>query len=248
MPENILSFPKSKIKSILRLNAKTNSDSMQLDLFGVVGGDFWSDGGITRDTFAKILKDIPNSVKNVDVRLSSPGGDVFEGRAIANLMADHRARFDINVIAECCSIASIIAMAGDSVHMSEGSVFLVHRCHTIALGNSKELKALSQDLEKIDNDFVDTYKKKTKMKEKDIIDLMDENRYMDAKEAKKLGFVDSISVDENTNATSLFKIAAMDIDRKKFHLPPLPKDYQPREACKAALVALDRIKTARGIR
>jgi len=240
MPENILPFPKSKTKSILRLEAKANSDTMQMDLFGVVGGDWWGDGGITRDTFAKILKDIPSSVKNVDVRMSSPGGDVFEGRAIANLMADHRCEFDINVIAECCSIATIIALSGNSIHMSEGSVFLVHRCHTIAMGNSQELKALAKDLELIDETMVATYKKKTKMSEKDILSLMDENRYMDEKEAKELGFVDSISNDK-TNAFSLLKIAAMDIDRSRFHLPPFPKDLQPRR--KAALVALERIKS-----
>ena len=249
MPENILEFPKSKTKSILRLNTRSGSDktTMQMDMFGVVGGDFWSDGGITRDTVAKILKDIPNSVETVDVRMSSPGGDVFEGRAIANLIADHRAKFNINVIAECCSIATIIAMAGDTIHMSEGSVFLVHRCYTIAMGNSQEMKKLSRDLELIDETMVGTYKKKTKMKEQDILNLMDENRYMDEKEAKKLGFVDSVSDEENEEyiASSMFKIAAMNVDRKKLHLPPLPIENQMGR--KVALKALDRIKVARKI-
>ena len=240
---NILPFNQgTKAKSTLRISGKNNSDTVQMDMFGVVGGDWWGDGGITRDTFAKELKNIPTSAKRVDLRMSSPGGDVFEGRAIANLMKEHRCAFDINVIAECCSIATIIAMAGDSIHMSDGSVFLVHRCHTFAMGNSQELKKLAQDLELIDETMVQTYKKKTKMTEKDIINLMDENRYMDAQEAKKLGFVDSISED-NSSASSLLKIAAMDIDRSRFHLPPLPSNNQPRRL--AALSAIARIKEIR---
>ncbi len=195
---NILSFNQTKSKSTLRLNAKSGSDTAQMDMFGVVGSDWWGDGGITRDSFAKELKVIPQSVKRIDMRMSSPGGDVFEGRAIANLMSDHRCAFDINVIAECCSIATIIAMAGDSIHMSDGSVFLVHRCFTMAVGNSQELAKLSKDLELIDETMVQTYKKKTKMSEKDIINLMDQNRYMDANEAKKLGFVDSIAGEDTT--------------------------------------------------
>lgn len=237
---NIMQFPQAKTKSILRLNAKTNSETVQMDMFGVVGGDWWGDGGITRDSFAKELKNIPSSAKRVDLRMSSPGGDVFEGRAIANLMADHRCAFDINVIAECCSIATIIAMAGDSIHMSDGSVFLVHRCFTIAMGNSQEMKKLATDLELIDQTMVKTYQKKTNMSEKDTLNLMDENRYMDAQEAKKLGFVDTIS-ENHTNASSLLKIAAMDIDRSKFHLPPLPMSCLPKR--QAALAALSRIKT-----
>jgi ATP-dependent protease ClpP protease subunit len=236
---NVLPFNQPKTKSVLRINNKTNSDTVQMDMFGVVGGDWWGDGGITRDSFAKELKGIPSSVKTVDLRMSSPGGDVFEGRAIANLMSDHRCAFNINVISECCSIATIIAMAGDTIHMSDGSVFLVHRCYTIALGNSQELGKLAKDLELIDETMVKTYQNKTKMSQKDILSLMDENRYMNADEAKKLGFVDSISED-TTNASSLLRIAALDIDRSKFHLPPLPKDSQPRR--KAALAAMARMK------
>ena len=235
---NIIAFSKPKSKSILRLNAKSNnSDVVQMDMFGVVGGSFWSDGGITKESFAKMLKDIPKNTSRVDLRLSSPGGDVFEGRAIANMMQDSKFAFDINIIAEACSIASIIAMAGDTVHMSEGSVMLVHRCYTMAMGNSQEMKKLAADLERIDQEMVATYQRKTKMSEEDIINLMDENRYMNSKEAKKLGFVDSIAHDSVTNnASSLLKIAALDIDRKVLHLPPLPKDS--RSNYKAALAAL----------
>lgn len=241
MTKDILPFPKSKTKSILRLNAKTNSETLQMDMFGVVGGDFWGDGGITKETFAKMLKEIPNSVNRVDLRMSSPGGDVFEGRAIANMMQDHRVKFDVNIIAEACSIASIIAMAGDTVHMSEGSVILVHRCYTIAIGNSLEMAKLGKELNGIDEEMVQTYKKKTKMNEKDIMNLMNENRYMYSKEAKKLGFVNSISENSDTNAESLLRIAALDIDRSKFHLPPLPmRNNQPRR--EKALETLSKIK------
>lgn len=236
---NITPFPSSKSKSILKLRAKNNSDTIQMDLFGVVGGDWWGDGGITKETFAKSLKDIPQSVKKVDLRMSSPGGDVFEGRAIANMITDHRCIFDVNIIAEASSIASIIAMAGDTIHMGEGAVMLVHRCYTFAMGNSQELTKLARDLELIDQTMVQTYKNKTNMKESDILSLMDENRYMDAKEAKKLGFVDTISED-NTTTSSLLKIAALDIDRARFHLPPLPNNAQPRR--QAALAALSRMK------
>jgi ATP-dependent protease ClpP protease subunit len=211
-----------------------------MDMFGVVGGDWWGDGGITKETFSKMLKDVPASAKRVDMRMSSPGGDVFDGRAIANMMQDSRLAFDINIIAEASSIASIIAMAGDTIHMGDGAVMLVHRCYTIAIGNSQEMKKLAQDLELIDQTMVQTYKKKTGMNEKDLLNLMDENRYMNAEEAKNLGFVDTIAND-STNASSLLRIAAMDIDRTRFHLPPLPKDARPRQ--KIALAALDRMKT-----
>jgi len=234
----VLPFKRPTARSVLRVRAQANGETAEMDLFGVVGGDFWSDGGITKEQFADQLRQIPASAKRVDLRLSSPGGDVFEGRAIANMMAEHPAAFDVNVIAEASSVASIIAMAGDTIRMGEGAVMLIHRCYSFCIGNSVELTAIARDLATIDETMVQTYAKRTGMKPADITALMDENRYMSAEEAKSRGFADSIGVPPV--AAQLMKIAALDIDRARFHLPPLPTSMRPRRA--AALAALSRIR------
>lgn len=242
---NVLAFNRTSIKSILKISAATN-DSMDMDLFGIIGGGGWFDeSGITKEQFAQTLNQIPTGVKKVNLRMSSPGGDVFEGRAIANMISDHPCSFDCNVIAESCSIASIIAMSCDNIHMSDGAVMLIHRSWAFTVGNSLDLKKLAQDLDTIDESMVRTYSKKTGMKPADVLSLMDENRYMSADEAKQKGFVDSISGNHasNHNAVLTFKIAAMKIDRDRFHLPPLPNsvaDSKPRR--EAALAVMERIK------
>jgi ATP-dependent protease ClpP protease subunit len=239
---SVVNFKATNVKSILRVNASSKPDVAQMDLFGVVGGDFWGDGGITKEQFAQMLNKIPSSAKRVDMRMSSPGGDVFDGRAIANMMKDHPCAFDVNIIAEASSIASIIAIAGgDTVHMGDGAVMLVHRCYAFTVGNSQELTKLAQDLDTIDKTMVQTYARKTGMKPEAIMSLMDENRYMDAEEAKRLGFADTITNYGNTNASSLLQIAAMNVDRSKFHLPPLPdakKDKPNMEAARAAIARI----------
>lgn len=240
----VLPFKKPISKSVLQISAAASSTEYNMDLFGVIGGDFWGDGGITKEQFAQILNKVPNNCKTINMRMSSPGGDVFEGRAIFNMMKDHPCSFDVNIIAESCSIASVIAMAGDSIHMGEGAVMLVHRCYAFTIGNSLELTKLAADLNTIDNEMVATYCKKTKMTSPQCLSLMDENRYMSPEEAKSRGFVDTISTNEDDKAAaSVFKIAAFDIDRKAFHLPSLPENLQPGR--KTALAALDRMKRAR---
>lgn len=234
----VLPFERPKGKTVFRVRAA--GDTAEIDFFGVVGGDFWGDGGVTQEQFAAETRKLSNA-KRVKMRLSSPGGDVHHGRAIANIIRQHPAAFDVNIIAEASSAASVIAMAGDSVHMAEGSVMLVHRCYTLMVGNSVEMRKLAGDLETIDNEIIATYARKTKMKPADIAALMDENRYMNADEAKRLGFADTI--DAAPKQASGYRIAAMDIDRSKFRLPPLPEALRPRRT--AALAALDRMKVAR---
>jgi membrane-bound ClpP family serine protease len=89
--------------------------------------------------------------------------------------------------------------------------------------------------------MVQTYARKTGMKPEAIMSLMDENRYMNAEEAKKLGFADTITNYGNTNASSLLQIAAMNVDRSKFHLPPLPSVEAKKPNMEAAKAAIARI-------
>ena len=235
---NVVSFPKQK--SVLQVRSQGNA--AEIDFFGVVGGDYLSDGGVTKEQFAAELKQLPAGTTNVTMRMSSPGGDVFDGRAIANMIRQHPARFDMNIIAEASSAASIIAMSGDTIHMAEGAMMLIHRCWTIALGNAVDMRKLADDLDLIDQEAVATYAKRTGMKSADVISLMDENRYMNAAECKQLGFCDTIDAGKPAQLAGL-RIAAMDIDRSKFRLPPLPENMRPRRV--AAIAALARMKAAR---
>lgn len=237
----VVQFPKPAGKSILQF--RSQGKTAEVDFFGIVGGDFWGDGGITKEQFAAELKKLPAAVDTVTVRMSSPGGDVFDGRAIANMIRQHKARFEINVIAEASSAASIVAMAGDTVHMAEGAVMLVHRCYTITIGNAVELESLAKDLRTIDDEAVATYARKTGMKPQEIAALMDENRYMSAAECKEKGFCDTVDGPSPSQLAGL-RIAAFDIDRAAFGLPPLPAVNSPRRL--AAIAAMGRQKAMLG--
>ncbi len=244
---NVINFPRPKVdmgtnKSVVRVRMQSSTRA-EMDLFGIIGGD-WMGGGVTKEDFARELRAIGSGVKQVDVRVSSPGGDAFDGRAIANMIRDHSARFAMNVIAEASSAASIIVMAGDTVNMSDGSVMLIHRCFTLAMGNCQDFRSIANDLETIDDSAIATYRKKTGMTEAEIRSLMEENRYMSAAECKKLGFADTVS---GATESSVLKVAAFNGDRKFLHLPPLPEGMSPQAVGRrnTALAALQRIEAAR---
>lgn len=227
---------------ILNLRAQADS-SAEIDFFGVVGGSWWDDGGITKEQFAAALNNLPAGCKDVTLRISSPGGDVFDGRAIANMIKQHPANFTANIIAEASSAASIITMACESIHMAEGAIMLVHRCYTIAAGNADEFDAVAADLRVIDGEAVATYAARTGMSPDAILALMKENRYMNAAECKAKGFCDTIDGPAPKQLAGLC-IAAMNVDRQKLGVPALPVAQQlsPRRA--AALAAVKRMRLA----
>lgn len=107
----------------------------ELWLYGVVGG-YWF--GFNADSVGAQLRGL--DVTDLTVRLHSPGGSVFEGIAIANLLRNHKATVTVVVDGLAASSASIIALAGDDIVMSPGSQLMVHDVWSFMAGNEKELR------------------------------------------------------------------------------------------------------------
>lgn len=113
---------------------KSGGSHAELWLYGVVGG-YWF--GFNAKTVADQLRGL--DVDSLTVRIHSPGGSVFEGIAIANLLRNHKAKVTVVVDGLAASSASIIALAGDEIVMSPGSQFMIHDAWTCVCGNEKEL-------------------------------------------------------------------------------------------------------------
>jgi len=209
-------------------SVKANGDAAEIYLYGAIGSS-WFDEGITASQFAKDLKAL-GAVKSIDVRVNSPGGDVFEGRAIYNLLAGHPADITVYIDAEASSIASLIAMAGKQIHMAEGSLMMIHCAWGFAMGNASEMRNQADLLDVIDQTLVDTYVNRTRNAAKQVKSWMDAETWMNPAEAQARGFCDVI--DEP------MKVAAMSVDRAKFHCFRMPLvTHRPNRAAAAAALA-----------
>ena len=124
----------------------------ELWLYGIVGGYWW---GFNAKDIGDQLRGL--DVDDLTVRIHSPGGDVFEGIAIANLLRNHKARVTTVVDGLAASSASIIAIAGDEVVMSPGSQMMIHDAWTCVCGNEKELQQEAQWIGKQSANLAEQY-------------------------------------------------------------------------------------------
>jgi ATP-dependent Clp protease protease subunit len=160
-----------------------------ISIFDVIGEDWWTGGGFTAKRTAAALRSIGN--KNVKVQINSPGGDVFEGIAIYNLLRAHPAKVTVEIMGWAASAASIIAMAGDEIRMGPGTFLMIHNAWGVVVGNRHDLRTSADVLEGIDQGLVDIYAARASIDRKAIEKLMDAETFMGPTEAVDKGFADA---------------------------------------------------------
>lgn len=166
-------------------------DPNTISIYDVIGEDWWTGGGFTARRMAAALRGIGKN--DVTVNINSPGGDMFEGIAIYNLLREHDAKVTINVLGLAASAASIIAMAGDEISMGLGSFMMVHNAWGVCVGNRHDFTEAAGLFEGFDSALMDIYEARTSMKRADIEKLMDAETFMGPSDAVKNGFADTVS-------------------------------------------------------
>ena len=168
--------------------------SAELILYGSIGSDeYWDD--ISDKAFKQDIENLGN-VENITLHINSPGGSVFSAVAIANTLKNHKAKVTANIDGLAASAATIITSACDIVRMPKNALFMIHNPITFAYGNNQEMQKTLDMLDKVKNSIIETYLNKTKTDKETLSQLMDNETWMSAEEAKEHGFVDEI-LDEN---------------------------------------------------
>ena len=155
--------------------------------------------------FRDTLKDL-GDVKTINLHINSPGGSVFEGIAIYNMLKQNKAHVNVYVDGLAASIASVIAMSGDAIFMPSNSMLMIHNPWTMAVGNASELRKQADDLDKITESSIQTYLNQAgdKLDEETLRQLMDDETWLTAKEAVDYGLATEV-IEANKAAASISK-------------------------------------------
>lgn len=159
-----------------------------ITIFDVIGEDFWSEG-VTAKSIARQLKAIGGPV---EVQINSPGGDVFEGFAIYNILREHPYDVTVKVLGMAASAASVIAMAGDTVEIGASAFIMIHNCWVLAIGNRHDLRETADFLEPFDKGLRDVYVARTGQTDAQVGAWLDAETYMNGQEAIERGFADAL--------------------------------------------------------
>lgn len=194
-------------------NLAKNGDTASLYIYDVISADW----GVSALSVIEAINQAGDA-QTLNVHINSPGGDVFEGRAIMAALSAFRGKTVAKIDALCASAATSIALACNEIHMAEGSFFMIHNASGMAWGDKTELRNTADILEKIEGAIVNDYTARTGKPEQEIRDKMQAETWFTAQEALDYGFVDSIT--DKSTAKNTWNLSA-------FANPPKPEPPPP---------------------
>lgn len=168
-----------------RLKDSANG-AARLDVFDEIG--FW---GISASELNAQLQAV--SASSIDVHINSPGGDVFDGIAILNMLRGHPATVNVIVDGLAASAASFIAMAGNTLTMMPNSQMMIHDASGVCVGNNADMMAMAELLDRCSDNIASIYASRAGGTVDSWRTAMRAETWYSADEAVDAGLADSVA-------------------------------------------------------
>ena len=213
-----LAIENSKATKAFEVRAEAGTDEATIFLYDVID-PYW---GVGAEAFAKALAGITAST--IHLRVNSPGGDVFEARAMVAAIGAHSARVVAHIDGLAASAATYVAMAADEVQIADGAFMMVHQAWTFSMGNASDLRAQADLLDKVDASIVADYARKTGKDADQIAQWMADETWFTSAEAVENGFADTVIQNDKGSSTTQnrWTLSAYQKVPKALTAPPEP--------------------------
>ncbi len=145
--------------------------------------------GITARQFLNEIK--PHAGKPVRLHINSPGGSLIDAFAIYDFVKLQGYHLSAYISGIAASAATVVAAAAKESFIGEHSYFFIHNPYYAGGSHAKGV-GMQGDLDKMKNDLLDIYQRKTGLDKNRISAMMDAETLLSAEEALEMGFVDGI--------------------------------------------------------
>lgn len=168
------------------ISPKAELKQTEISIFDEIG--MW---GVSAKQFISDLQRVPAD-HSILLRIHSPGGEVFDGNAIANAL-HRRGNVEVQIEGLAASMATVISLAGAPVKMAENGFYMIHNPLVMAMGDAAELRNQAELLDKIRLNIVNAYAAKSGQSAEQITEWMDAETWFTAAEAQAAGFIDEVT-------------------------------------------------------
>ncbi|GEM_PF-3186096 len=186
----------------MRIEISPNREETTIYFYGRIGG---VTNAITDIDFINAVKLVNTNILNI--RINSPGGDVFQGYAMYQALQSFNGVVNTYIDGVCASMATVIALAGAKVYMAKNALFMIHNPQLETRGDARKLIKEAELLDKVKETLMNVYSGRTGLAIDELSTMLDNETWLNAQEALAMKFIDQITgevllKDENQNVTN----------------------------------------------
>ena len=145
---------------------------------------------------SKVINALPQDGGDVEIYISSGGGDVFAGSEIFTALKEYKGNVTVKIVGLAASAASVIAMGAQKILMSPTAQMMIHNVSTSINGDYRDFERTAEILKSANQSVANAYKQRTGKSDEELKSLMDNETWMNAQESVSQGFADGILFDD----------------------------------------------------
>jgi ATP-dependent Clp protease protease subunit len=168
---------------------ENKGEAPEIFIYEAIGDPYWDEIGAKQ--IADDLKRLEGSPE-ILIRINSPGGYVFDGITIYNLLRQSRSKIITQVDGSALSIASVIFQGGDVRRIADNGTLMIHNAWGMAFGNAREFRKYADELDLADENILKAYQRHQQADPDQIKELLDAETWMGAERAIELGLADEM--------------------------------------------------------
>lgn len=179
--------PRAELSSV-----ELDEGSVRLRLYDPIDswGGYW---GVSAKEFAEVLDGLPSSTTDIKLHINSPGGEVFEGLAITNLLRSHPAKVTAVVDGLAASAASFIAASAAHTVMQPNTELMIHDAWGVAMGPAEDMRTMADLLDHLSDNIADIYARKSGSPTADWRTAMLAETWYSAEESVAVGLANEVA-------------------------------------------------------
>jgi ATP-dependent Clp protease, protease subunit len=193
--------------------------ALSIELLEQIGDDFFGEG-TTAASFSEELEAAGSGITEITLRISSPGGNVWDGLAIYDQLLRHPAKVTAHVLF-AASIASVIAMSARTISIAPTGVLMIHLPSTVVAGTAPDFRKMADTLDVVADSMLVAYRRHSKKTKADLLAAMTAETWYNADEAVRAGLADQVSDPDEDEGEELDMAAILraPIAAKFQHMP-----------------------------
>jgi ATP-dependent Clp endopeptidase proteolytic subunit ClpP len=185
----------NKLTGLSVKNIDTTKSSGDLYIYGEITEDKWWETDVTPQDITEALAEL-EGVENINLFVNSPGGGVYAGMAIYNILNrfSENCTITAHIDGIAASIAGVIIMVADKIVMPANTLIMIHDPLLGICGyyNAKELQDIIDVLGPVKDTILNVFEARLSISREEIEVLMNAETYITAEKALEYGIIDEV--------------------------------------------------------